>query len=430
MAIVTVIGRSAADIGIVVNVLGMGGAVRREDTPLIQQFARCRMAVFTGCQTISHPGTIVGIVASVDAAAVGIGEGAHIIQGTGQIGAAEVDGAVMVGHTTNAGKFVTSRTARRHRRSGMISVDGRTFIRICVGHAITDMTGITVGLRTRLKRPAPTIEPTIGTITVVGVLEGVLTVTKAERGGVATGTMNGCAVIRKGHIGIELNTTVAMVGSKVVEGRVASLVGMADIAVINAIVTAVQLGIVAVALTNACDPGEVKITVAVAALRPVTIPGRSAPAPLPGAFIVMTVDQSTVRTTGRYRAGDVAYGRGSRHLRNHQSAGFVSGRRCRSMTSHTGAGRTDFPLGHLEGIIMGISRNRQGSGMKTGSRQCSAGALARIMTLDTIQSIRIRPGTGRIDEMAGIDTGRRGKGGNANAGVTTPVEVSRCCNHG
>lgn len=182
------------------------------------------------------------------------------------------------------------------------------------------MAGITVCIRASLNRTSPAIEPAIGAITVVGILEGILPITKTERAGVATGTMNGCAIIGEGHVRIELNIAIAMIGSQIVVGGVASFVSMTSITVIDTVMTAVQLGIVAVALSNAVDPGKVKITVTVAALRPVTVLRRGAPAPLPGATVIMAGRHSGGRCTGGRRTVDIVESGSDRRLGSDRGA--------------------------------------------------------------------------------------------------------------
>lgn len=103
MTIVAVSGRRTADVCIIIQVFGVGGAGRRVAT-LIKEFTGGAMAICACGEAISYPGAGIGIMTTVDAAAVGVGEvGAGVVQGGGQVGAAEVDRTVFMVGATGAG---------------------------------------------------------------------------------------------------------------------------------------------------------------------------------------------------------------------------------------------------------------------------------------------------------------------------------------
>ena len=172
------------------------------------------------------------------------------------------------------------------------------------------MTTVAVRRRAGLFHAKPAVLATVGTVGAVGILEGVLPVSQPKRFTVVTaGTVHRGAIIVEEHAVIELDVAVAMLTADADWGRVGNspTKSVTDVAVIHpgAVMATVNLGITTVALADAGDPGQVEVAVTVAALGAGAGGGGGAPAALPGALVVVAVDQGVVRAAGRRRAWSV-----------------------------------------------------------------------------------------------------------------------------
>lgn len=239
-------------------------------------------------------------------------------------------------------------------------------------------------------------------------------------------TVDGGTGIDEDQTVVELNGAVTVIGGDIIVGGVARLVGMTDIAVVDAVVAAMQLGVSAMALTDAGGPGQIEVAMAVAALRPEGTRCGGAPLPFPRPFVIVAVDQGAIRAAGGGGARGVAECSSDRDFADREGTGLVRGRGGGGMTGDAGTGRTYFRLGDLERIIMGVSRDRQGTGMEARGRECPAGAFAGGVAVGAVKGRRIEPvAAGDIDNMTGIGTGR-GPGrvsGDRDAGLYAVVDM-------
>lgn len=341
MAVVAVVGRRTADVSITGNMAGMFVTRRRpagETRRGIEELACGRVAIAAAAQGIVLPGVELGVVAAVGAATVGISKCAGIVQCGGQVSATEVDRPVLVVGAARTGLGMAGHAPRSQWRSGMVGMHQPALVGISMRIAAGYMAGVAVGVRTELERTAPAAETATADH---GVLEGVLSVSQAERSGMASLAVYCCAVIDEAHLVVELDASVAVltdrrIGDVVVSGA-AGLVGMTGVAVVGAVVAAVQLGVAAVALADAVDPGQVEVTVAVGALGAGAGGGGGAPAPLPCALVVVTVDQSAIRTAGRGRTGEITDGGDDGNFADSKCTGHMRRRRGGGMAGKTGA---------------------------------------------------------------------------------------------
>ena len=252
------------------------------------------------------------------------------------------------------------------RRAGVIVMDRKTLVGAVMVEAVGDgMTTVAVRRRSGLERAKPAVKSAVGAVGAVGILEGVLTVGQSKRFKImTTGTVYRGAIIVEEHAVIELDAAVAMFTAGADGGRVGRCptISVTDVAVIHpgAVMATVNLGITAVALADASDPGRIEVAMAVGALSAGVGGGGGAPLALPDTFVVMTVNQRAVRAAGRGRAGEVADGGRQRRIGcNRRSAvdvrgGEATGQVDPRMAGKAGTGRRTFAFGNLEQIVMGI----------------------------------------------------------------------------
>lgn len=403
---IAVTGRGRADVDVVVAMDSVLAADRRIRIELTENLRPGSMAIGTlvGTESAGCPLAIIGIVTTVGGAAVGIGEiGAGVIDRGGQIGAAEVDGSVvMVGAARPRVGVAGFTTAGKERRPFVQQVNRYAFIGTEVGTTIGIMAIVTVCRRAGLRGTGP-FSGRIG--------EFMTTVAGAAGGDMTASTTDGGAVVNEADGVIDLDTVVAMFGGEVVVSRVAGFVGVTDVALVGRIVVRRNLatgiatggGLVTGHDTGSESGGEGAVTVT--ALRPVTILGSRAPLPFPDPLIGVTTCQCTVRPTSRGCAAELVDRGGKVGLGTAQRPGLMGTGRGGGVTSDAITGRTHLILSDLEGIIVGVARDGQCSGMETARRYCTDPADG--MTIDTGEGTAICPVTSGVGNMAGDGTGLR-----------------------
>lgn len=307
MTIVTIVAGGRTDVGIVAR-MGRMLVARRRVAPLVKEFSTGMTGdtgLGAGAEGIGLPGIDDGIVAAVGTAAIGVGEiRSGIIKSSGQIGATEIDRAIIVICTTRAGiGRMTGTTARRHWRTRVVGVNRGAFIGPGMIPPEGDMAAVTVtGWAAGDHLAGPAIDATVGRIIFVGVGEAVLAITRpvgAGTGVVAAITgVDGRVVVGKEHVVVDLNRAIAMLDGEVVGDGRALLEGVAHVALVDTVMTGLNLGISTMTGDDPTGPAAIEITVAVTTLGIITVTGGDIPLAIPGPTIVMTGRQSGGRSTG------------------------------------------------------------------------------------------------------------------------------------
>ena len=258
---------------------------------------------------------------AVGTAAIGVGEiHSGVVESRGQIGATEIDGAIIVICPTGAGiGRMTGTAARRHRRTGVVGVNRGAFIGTGMITPGEEMAAVTVTRRTTDDHfPTPAVDATVGGIVLVGVEETVLAVARpvgAGTGIVATVAGVHCTVVvGEDHIIVKLDGTVAMLDGEVVGDGRTFLEGVAHVALVRAVVTSLNLGISTMPGNNTASPAAVEITVAVTTLGVIAVAGGDIPLAAPGATIIMAGCQSGGRCAGGRRTVGVGQVGSNRRL--------------------------------------------------------------------------------------------------------------------